>query len=389
LTESPSESREDSGFSVSSFDMVLSRGVRGVLQRLRVLDDADSKPVLETPSVQIKKFGADIPTRDHSERLSLIHQSNGNGLREPVFSMQEQSPFFRLPAELRIQIYSYIISGHVFHLTHYRRQRSDQYSTLEHILCSYEGELALDLLQHACWGEEKVYNTWGDPLCCLDRYTGRNCSFSLKRASILPYLLTCRRMCVQWRVLLGSRLTFCRYSDTIDILYSTNVFDIRNLGTLTYLSKSLPLDHFQTIRSLQISWDMYWMVTMYPGDTIRPERPAPHDWDTWTSFWERVSTMSGLRSVRCDIEGLASSWRTVPEILLAPLLLVKQVPEFLVVYLRPREFDVPGRQRRDGILKWCIDQKAPFRLEQINTDAMLERRALMRQIAQKENIRIE
>jgi hypothetical protein len=151
-----------------------------------------------------------------------------------------------------------------------------------------------------------------------------------------------------------------------------------------YMHTSLPQEQFTAIRSLQVSWDMRWIRTQSP-ESNRTEQAAPYDWDTWTRFWRLVSTMAGLQSIRCEIEGLDSYSIASPSAIMRPLLAVKQVPDFQLVILQPRDFDTSGRLRRDGILEWCKRENAPFNIVQKNTDAILETRIIMRQIAQKEN----
>ncbi|MCJ1466987.1 hypothetical protein MMC07_005609 [Pseudocyphellaria aurata] len=104
---------------------------------------------------------------------------------------------------------------------------------------------------------------------------GYNGSFSSANIALLQ---TCRQI----------------YLEAINVLYTTNIFDIDHLQTLIYLSKSIPPQQFATISTLHVSWPVTYHAASYHGQV-----------DSMND-WERVchvvaTKMPGLRHFKVSL----------------------------------------------------------------------------------------
>ncbi|KAL9130967.1 MAG: hypothetical protein Q9175_006885 [Cornicularia normoerica] len=102
----------------------------------------------------------------------------------------------------------------------------------------------------------------------------------------LPLLLTCRSI----------------YREAIRLLYASNVFEVSDLTVLIQMV-DLPLllpRRLAEIRHLSVRWVYYGVPRLFPGSD-----DPPHDWQTWSRFWEIVATqMPGLKKLELRMEYL-------------------------------------------------------------------------------------
>ncbi|MCJ1471271.1 hypothetical protein MMC07_009919 [Pseudocyphellaria aurata] len=151
----------------------------------------------------------------------------------------------RLPFELRLKIYTYVLGGNVWHIYQVPRRRTHKRRHMP----SVEHE---DWRLGCCLTIQRPSTNYFGPLLSLD----------------IALLQTCRQI----------------YLEAIPVLYTTNIFDINDLQTLIDLSMRVPAQHFATISTLRVAWSARDHDTSHPG--IKD----------WERFCHVVATkMAGLR----------------------------------------------------------------------------------------------
>jgi len=112
------------------------------------------------------------------------------------------------------------------------------------------------------------------------------------------------------------------------------------------------------IRSLQLDW--YVKHPMYCDPVHETGHPLwivlpPHDAGTWEHVWRVIANMEGLRNLAVSVRGRGMLRWGAFELLLQPLMAVKQVPRFEVVlpmwYENPRVANAPFSLRGSGVWK--------------------------------------
>ncbi|KAK1144918.1 hypothetical protein N8T08_004633 [Aspergillus melleus] len=249
--------------------------------------------------------------------------------QRPLLS-QSQSLLFRLPAEIRQQIYEYVLGGTTVHFI-----LTDAHG-LEHCACQYEKKIQTsacprqDQGKRYCLGPGLKY--FGDPFAHAGVSRERVPRGMPTKLSLLE---TCRRI----------------YLEGIDILPSQNTTSIiaqypRGLATLSEIQKQLGPEHLQKIRSLEMSYVNH----------LRHIENDPQYWfGQWARFCATLANMNGLQSLHLGIEfqegriGPLSSSHEAK--FFGPLLSIKGLKEFSV--------DVPwdASPLAEGLL-----QDAPFTL---------------------------
>lgn len=120
--------------------------------------------------------------RTRPRALTLpLPEKKGLSFVKPKTYSQVQSPFFRLPSELRLMIYQGMFGNDTVHIVPMDRR-------LGSFLCTCPTSSDMLWSQHACWNRQhtrKDHPTYGMPSLYSDRDTGIN---------VLPLLLTCRTM---------------------------------------------------------------------------------------------------------------------------------------------------------------------------------------------------
>ncbi|KAL2069001.1 hypothetical protein VTL71DRAFT_15339 [Oculimacula yallundae] len=132
----------------------------------------------------------------------------------------------------------------------------------------------------------------------------------------------------------------CRqiYSETINLLYSGNAFDVRERDVILYLPRLLLPQRINNITILHFEWRLRGPPSQLPGDyrTGNPKEEAKrnrksNDYrDAWFGIWKNLSEMRGLRALTVELNvpsSRVSDW-TVKE-----LSIVKSITEPETFYL--------------------------------------------------------
>ena len=161
----------------------------------------------------------------------------------------------RLPIELRLEIYTYVLGGNLLHIFQVPKR-------LAHKCCHTTPSKGY--FRSCCPTTQRINVRKG--------YPG---PFSSANTAILR---TCRQI----------------YLEAINVLYTTNIFDIDHLQTLLYLSKSIPHQHFATISTLHVSWPVTYHAISFHGQV-----DGMNDWER---FCHVVATkMPGLRHFKVSL----------------------------------------------------------------------------------------
>lgn len=177
--------------------------------------------------------------------------------------LNAQSPLLSLPAELRLQIYNYVLGGKRIHLLSMPK-------SVGHI---------------QCYSSHKISR-----VCNCIPETKLNMSAAEKSLggfgpSMNGILGTCRQV----------------YTEAVEILYNTNTFSINNLWTLIDFSKAIPSQRLAGVTRLQIEWNLR-KLPLNPA--LRPSRggEVKYENNLWETFWDVVAHgMSGLVDVRIKL----------------------------------------------------------------------------------------
>ena len=165
---------------------------------------------------------------------------------------------FRLPFELRLQIYELVLGSHLLHLIHLPKR-------IRHIRFDPKAIGEVKPPQH----QPAVYNV------AFQRHI---------TTTGLPLLLTCKTA----------------YRESIQVLFSSNIFSLSDLNVLIYWSDLplVPRQRIKSIRHLSIIWTYY----SDPGQAIGCFH-EPYNWATWQRFWTIVADeMPSLRTLELKLE---------------------------------------------------------------------------------------
>lgn len=177
---------------------------------------------------------------------------NRKSLTEPLGPAVSQSCHLltQLPFEIRSQIWMYLLGNKVFHI----ELRPGRLSSRICSECSERNGWC-----HALWHAEVLDEEpdFKQELCVL----------------ALPQ--TCRQI----------------YCETIELLYSTNTFDISDLGVLKYFVHGVVPKRLRLIQALRVHWqDPSWC----------PRWPTAHVGfaGTWEFFWRvAIDELTGLKNI--------------------------------------------------------------------------------------------
>ena len=201
---------------------------------------------------------------------------------------QKASPLLnKLPAEIRLIIWNYVLGGQRYHLMQIPRR-------LGHHIC---GDPRTSDPGRACcfpaiayWRHEVGTVSHQD---FVDRYptdsipavgsTGPKSMWAKRNPHALSLLRTCQRV----------------YRETIDIPYRGNDFDIDDPEILLSLRQTIPRPRFKAIRSLRILLESKYA----PFSGMNPP-PWFHRFDgLWTLMWHTISyDMIGLKKLELFIQ---------------------------------------------------------------------------------------
>jgi hypothetical protein len=149
-----------------------------------------------------------------------------------------------------------------------------------------------------------------------------------------------------------------RYSETIDMLYRDNTFQIHHLWALTDLKATTLPQRFNLIRRININWNTEVPYNMHD---YHNKYPTVFGAIVWKEFWDVIAQMPGLRALLVYIAGVWIASMTNLQELLEPMQAVKQCDEFVVV--------VNSNGARWQLLE---DVSGPFEFRLVTPDDHLE-----------------
>ncbi|KAL8752765.1 MAG: hypothetical protein Q9184_005632 [Pyrenodesmia sp. 2 TL-2023] len=189
--------------------------------------------------------------RVYSYRTERIRVNNPEPLSEIRKNLTEPSNppasqsctlLTRLPIEVRLQIWTYILGNKTLHIE------------------LLPGRLASQACENCCEDDEGCHAQWHHypvhraPKVCQSANLG-----------VVPLLRVCQQV----------------YNETSDLLYSTNTIDVSDLGILKYFVQGVPPERLSSIRRLRVHWqDESWLQwpRMIPNGHVGFG-------GTWEMFW--------------------------------------------------------------------------------------------------------
>ncbi|KAL4952502.1 hypothetical protein BDW69DRAFT_185371 [Aspergillus filifer] len=213
-------------------------------------------------------------------------------------TVQPQSPFFtKLPPEIRCQIYEFVFADVANTVNIFTQAPSTTHSdptlrfqspgdNLKHRICSAKGRKRhVDAARSPRVNQNRgIEKPW--PCDCTSNIDNRSL-FAKHRDRRIPLLLTCR----------------ATYTESLQILWSLTTLHLeittpRQCRILSSIQWALSHSAFHVIRSIEVSFAYsarYHAHIARDGD--------PDDWlRYWTSLWEVLATMEGLRKVKVWID---------------------------------------------------------------------------------------
>lgn len=154
----------------------------------------------------------------------------------------------RLPPEIRLEIYRYVLGDNLLHLVQGKKR-------ISHVRCRARSET-----DHVRRCRPMAGNT-----------ANRLLPGSTSNGN-LALTKTCRQV----------------YRETIDLLYATNVFDLDDPRTLFYLARSVPHQRLGSITKLHVYFPLFSQCWL-GHDDIYPMKGAPYDENTWKLFWHTIA----------------------------------------------------------------------------------------------------
>jgi len=184
---------------------------------------------------------------------------------------ETKSLLLELPLEIRRKIFAEAIGNSVLHLVQMRKR-------LGHIRCTISNgnNGPPPTCFSACFSPVNSYSY------------GKDIDPNQRSDGCLALLQTCRQI----------------YKESIDLLYSTNTFDVNHTQTLLFLARTILPQRLERIRYLQL-WCRNWydiLLADYGDHFILVNRRYPDNIGTWEAFWDLVGErMTGLRSVKLGL----------------------------------------------------------------------------------------
>lgn len=258
---------------------------------------------------------ANIPAALPPQRPRALTNSDTRGSQH---DQNCSSLFAKLPIEIRLHIYKLVLATpRIIHIAVWNKK-------YWHRLCKYHPTtvvLGAGYL-HGCWAEPRIpgdenLHRNGDILRLrMDQRTDDN---------LLALPLSCSRI----------------YAESIDLLYSENIFNVHRAGTIANLPRSLRPQRLQHVRQLELDIPISRFLSGASSNVV----VHPDDAGQWKAACGVLSKMKGLRSltVSLSIQGLHNWSSSVVHYYVRPLMDVR-VPKF-VVFL-PR---VVGRAELAGL----------------------------------------
>lgn len=188
----------------------------------------------------------------------------------PFRDNSQSSPLLHLPTEIRRQIFTKVVGHSVLHLVQLPKR-------LGHIRCSGfridVGTAPFNDIPRDCFAPATVQTYRHDELLDL----------AARSDGSLALLQTCRQI----------------YTESVTLLYTANTFDINHAQTLIYLSRTILLSRFESIRSMQLTWTGRRFTPYHFDDPAHDAFRAPDDKATWESMLDIVGKrMKALRNLK-------------------------------------------------------------------------------------------
>ncbi|KAF7920983.1 hypothetical protein EAE99_007835 [Botrytis elliptica] len=201
-----------------------------------------------------------LKTRSNSSVLTLPFPRENVGQGRKTSAQSQSLLLSSLPIEIRMLIWEVCIGGNTFHLSLFRFGRRGRHSRFTHRLCLCEGpELPLKLHNY-CYHNDRRF-------CCTDK------------VKALSLIVTCRQI----------------YSETIGILYSTNVFRTQNFCA-QHLQKTLLPQRYNCIRVLHLE-----NVTRVTEAFVEDPKHRNETLKEWTDTWKALAGLPGLQILHVQL----------------------------------------------------------------------------------------
>ncbi len=186
--------------------------------------------------------------RTPTQSTGSIAKTNGPPANTNTADKPPCSFLTKLPLEIRLQIYEYVLGGNLLHLVHIPRR-------IAHIRCRHPEPS--DPLRKCRPASRTPLNPW------LRGVSTAN----------LALLKTCRQI----------------YCEGIEVLYASNAFDVNDLNTFVSFARSIMPKRLASIKTLHLSWDLTSNVWRYGHADSH---------QLWKHFWRIVAEqMHGLREL--------------------------------------------------------------------------------------------
>ncbi|KAF2123146.1 hypothetical protein BDV96DRAFT_481341 [Lophiotrema nucula] len=205
--------------------------------------------ILSTTSKETKDPNA---PKVHRRKSTLSIPSEPDEELDARTNLQSQSIFFaKLPFEIRMMVYEYVMGEETIHLTLGSKAR------FGHFLCDQEESLE----------------------CGCRVLVGGRKGYRRFEHWILGSLVVCRRM----------------YTEAIPLLYAPHTFSLLHPTHLLYLPTRLPLPRIDTIRTLRLRWSIRALPYLRRGASKK--YAYPEDTSNWQRGWQILANMKSLRDL--------------------------------------------------------------------------------------------
>ena len=255
-------------------------------------------------AAKLRKAAEESRARDVPEPISLRRRRDVSTVREEANST---SPLLsRLPKELRVKIWQYAMNsgGQHIHLMHGTGE-------FGHAVCGAGShEEAAPRGSPCC--ESRALRS-----CCPKTHIGFACLWNggCVMKGMQVHNLFPPHPDAEWESHPRLDLTLLRvcrqiYNEAVELPYATNIFDVDDLITLVYWSRTILPSRLKLVRDLRVDWKIYWppYTKTDPSGMITSQTACPfdrirlkHSNLVWWEFWLVVSRMTGLRDVRMTL----------------------------------------------------------------------------------------
>ncbi|KAL8709784.1 MAG: hypothetical protein Q9220_005570 [cf. Caloplaca sp. 1 TL-2023] len=232
------------------------------------------------PSKLLGKAGRDAPARS-PENLSISEEGapdtsaserctpQPNEIQLSASALTPNSNLlFRLPVEIRLQVWKEIVGGNLFHMP--PRSQNDS------LRCYVCKDFRSDMTSNQAARYPRCQGTQQEP--CFFSRPGK---IPIRAMSLL---LTCRQI----------------YAEAADVLYSTNVFNIDEPFTLETMTRVVG-SKTASIRIVHVNYAMWRIRANEHREALKP---ACGD---WIRFWRLLAEgFQGLQYLRLDIYGTSN-----------------------------------------------------------------------------------